>query len=396
MTNYHLQHFMNHYAYGVVDMSLELPLLERNLIKVNNIECIMQDYSLISYPSFGSKVLEFVLKQDPGHRTINSDVQANVMYYDLFVYLCLAKEYSIGKRFIPAEMREVHDMNDPNNLTNIIVLDSDLYLSCEKMESHMCMPIAKYRFEGGICKILQYDPPTPSFKCAKLSYAMIFSLIHNIRSIVQDIFFDNKIRDNVAKNLQIYVKALVKLEQCLTLEVAHPIDIHNELLILCLDLCENSSDYAACIDFKYNHDDIYAVFSQMATYVNAKINADRKIYFISTHKFIFDDGKFMVSIPDDCNSSTLTLKLLFQKKTNPDIWIKNAVISDTLHLVGHHIKRSCGLDRKIISVDSQDMHYDIVRMQITLDIYMRDIILLNNLDSKDSPNEIYLIDDWKK
>lgn len=380
MSQAYIQSYMQCYMHGVLDIGIDLSILENNMIKLQYIECILQDGSLVFAPYTQSEGIEFKIE------TASAE--------DEYIYLCVHKEHVLGQRYTVAEVESVVDIGDSDNVANIMTLAYKPFLSSTKSESYFCIPILKYQFIAGVCQILSYDPPTVAIKNAKLTYEMLSNMVMNMKSLLQNIFINDKVysKDNL-HHINVYAKALSKLEHSLQVDIMHPMHIYSIMIDLCIDLSDNALDYTQCLDSKYDHENLYDMFSKICNFVNKKIDTDKAKYSVISYKFDLRDGKFSLTMPNQyAEYQDIHVRMLFPKSAKFETWIQNAMITDNKNMLNHYCKRNYGFDRKIVSINSTNHQYHNVYLKIILNQYINDIILMNDLDSSDSPNEIYL--DW--
>ena len=389
--NSHIRSYLHQinssYGWGIIDLSIDLQFINNNIVKLNSIECVMHDGSVISFPFNEKAKLEF-----------NLDSSKNMN--EFYIFFCVYKNYELGegKRYTVAEDQGVADIANLDNRVNLSILEYQPFLSSEKSDLHLCMPILKYKSEAEIYQNIPYDPPAMSMHHTKLSNKLILTTIHDMKSLVQEMSISDKIKGDSFKKLSIYAKSLIKLENLLNMEIVHPLKIYNAFLDLSLDLCDTMSGYSQCSTYKYNHDDIYSSFNSIVSFINQHLHDDRTSYSISKYKFNLLDGKFKLVVDAPIKSGSIIIKLLFPKNTHQHqikAWLSNAFISDEDHIHSHYIERSIGYQREI-TVFNRDEQNMVVHVNITCPKNsINDIVIYNSLD-KYSPTSIYLIERIEK
>jgi predicted component of type VI protein secretion system len=384
----HLASIISPYSWGVIKLELDGPSLASNVIRINQLECLMPDYTYIQLPQYGSNPIE-----------INLDSYKKTDEYML--YCSISKEETILNndftlsRYKAKSGGQFPDMNTNENPKTIMKLMPVITLTTEKLHQ-LSLPLIKFNFSGTSIKILEYDPPSPNFRWCKISFTALNSTLSSLQEKLQIAINKVKMQNN-STDFQNYgysiIQELCPLIALIQSAYPNPFQVYLGLTRLSAALSNILSDQYPNLNLYYDHSEIYNNFKIIIEFIEHKIKKINTLYSIDLNQFK-RQSKSLFSINLKSTSSMyLYLLFYFHKNFDHETWIKHSTITSYNILQNTMMEKTLGCERRIFEQGHHD-NLNTVKVEVTIDnsfIQDNTLCIANYINQENSPESIYLL-----
>lgn len=369
---------MNPYSWGVV--SIDFDYSQGNIFKLNSLECILSDYSILFFPNYEDETMKTL--------TLNGNTK--------YVYCVLSDEYDFEKRYDSMYSNEVYDLNTGTNKQKIVRLIPKFTLTTEDPpKNSLYLPLLKLE-QGMIPKFVSYDPPCPNFDQTIYAKKLVKDIVSKLEAKLNDAYNKIKITDDLShfhKYGWIILRDLLPLQSILNSKLPSTFEVYQHMLRLCASVASLDPYNPPSNNWTYNHYEIYDSFLELCKFIDSILDSINKINFIGFKKFEYDNARFS-SIIDLKDSNELKIICQFEKNADFQSWIQNAIITSHNSLEEAKLSRTIGCNREI--VDSKIVDNTLcVTVKIT---YQKEYIksnllcILNVVNPSSQPQNLYILE----
>lgn len=318
-----LAHHMSHvspYHYGIVSIKLAQGTLVSGLFRVDEIEAIMPDGTLVHHEA------------GPGKPDLSIDLRpqaAAARSAPITVSLAIPPAYLGGPRSsadMPrhrsATSGETHDENtgeDPLEIPRIVP-SVHLRLSTEPKSGRICLPIAQVKLEGEAFVAKEYIPPllgvprstttapSPIYdSCQRISARLrqkASRLAEKANNLSRST--DREIIAELRQQVHWLIAALPMFEAVLQSERPHPFALFTSLAGIVGQLASLAKTPDETLLHAYNHEELYETFVKTRELIFRIVDEGIKETF-TAYPFDLRDGRYGVGFKSEFRSQQLAI-----------------------------------------------------------------------------------------
>ncbi|USO00807.1 MAG: type VI secretion system baseplate subunit TssK [Alphaproteobacteria bacterium] len=383
------------YHWGIVDIDLDTSDIKDGIIRINNLEAILEDKSIITLPQN---------KDDKPTIDLTQEFKDNIQNRKIKIFLTkpnsnytYESEYH-NKGYNIVQMDHVEDFNNGNNSTCLFKLESEYKITFDEIPFNYTGIQLCTAYEGALgIQLEEYDPPSIYLKnthyllqkCKKLIQELKDKTIH----IKKQININNNQFNSSTLN-SILLQGILPAEHLLNSEQAHPIKLFSSLINLLGHISIFSQDFIFPDAPQYDHKQILASFNPILTLIKNIINTIKQPYIL--HKFEEHDGGFYQKVEEKhLAGQDIFILISYSNMEKDEIknWIKQCIIASKNMLDDAVEKRVLGINREIDTMENNNISQLILKFNANDTFFkLNEELCILNPSSKEKPISIALIE----